>query len=314
MSGVSNALNMYFILQNCGMKTGDELAEILGVTPRMISQYKDDLEMAGIYIGSKRGRYGGYYLEKGVNLNRIYLSEDEKKSFKLAGKILESENHPYSLEYDIGIGKILSFEDSGLKNIYIRKSIKISEEREKIERKMMIDIEKAIKSNKKVEIIYNKIGENEDIKEKRIVHPYNIFSYMGSRYLAGFCEKRKDFRYFKFNRFEDYKVSNEEFNKENYNLEENFGNSFGIVNDRVVDLKLKIRYPYSTRIKENIYSANQEIIDLDNNKILFKAKMTGYMDILDWVKSMGSHVEVLEPRELREDIIKDLKKTIDIYK
>ena len=57
-----------------------ELSEKLEVTPRMIKQYKDELELAGIYIDSKRGKTGGYFLNQelnnidvGLNLQDIYF-------------------------------------------------------------------------------------------------------------------------------------------------------------------------------------------------------------------------------------------------
>ncbi|WP_026478888.1 helix-turn-helix transcriptional regulator [Alkaliphilus transvaalensis] len=63
MSKVSNALTMYFLLLSRKMMGVNEIAKELEVSPRSIKEYKNDLEKAGIYIGSIRGRYGGYYID-----------------------------------------------------------------------------------------------------------------------------------------------------------------------------------------------------------------------------------------------------------
>ena len=59
MSKVSNMINMIFMLKDNKIHSMQELSEKLEVTPRMIKQYKDELEVAGIYIDSKRGKTGG---------------------------------------------------------------------------------------------------------------------------------------------------------------------------------------------------------------------------------------------------------------
>lgn len=60
MSKMSNALNLLKILLDGRTHKIEELAEKIEVKPRTIRTYKKELEMAGIYIESTSGRYGGY--------------------------------------------------------------------------------------------------------------------------------------------------------------------------------------------------------------------------------------------------------------
>lgn len=62
MSKLSNVITMLRIMQNGRKYSIKELSEKLEVSPRMIRQYKNELEEAGIYLESIRGPYGGYYL------------------------------------------------------------------------------------------------------------------------------------------------------------------------------------------------------------------------------------------------------------
>lgn len=60
MSKIANMLNMVNLLQDRNIHKIAELAEQLELSPRMIRQYKLELEQAGIYISSITGKYGGY--------------------------------------------------------------------------------------------------------------------------------------------------------------------------------------------------------------------------------------------------------------
>lgn len=62
MSKISNAIKFKEILSYDKYQKLEELAFKLEVSKRTIRTYKNDLEMAGIYIESKTGRYGGYKL------------------------------------------------------------------------------------------------------------------------------------------------------------------------------------------------------------------------------------------------------------
>lgn len=58
MSKIANMLNMLQILKDENIHSIQSLAEKLEVSQRMIRQYKQELEQAGIYINSITGKYG----------------------------------------------------------------------------------------------------------------------------------------------------------------------------------------------------------------------------------------------------------------
>lgn len=64
MSKVSNMLNMVQILKDENIHSIQSLAQKLEVSERMIRQYKQELDQAGIYINSITGKYGGYQIDK----------------------------------------------------------------------------------------------------------------------------------------------------------------------------------------------------------------------------------------------------------
>lgn len=71
MSKIANMLNMLQILKDEKIHSIQSLAEKLEVSQRMIRQYKQELEQAGIYINSITGKYGGYQIDKENNFFKL---------------------------------------------------------------------------------------------------------------------------------------------------------------------------------------------------------------------------------------------------
>lgn len=71
MSKISNMLNMVQILKDENVHSIQSLAQKLEVSERMVRQYKQELEQAGIYINSITGKYGGYQIDKENNFLKL---------------------------------------------------------------------------------------------------------------------------------------------------------------------------------------------------------------------------------------------------
>ncbi|MBE6157175.1 MAG: WYL domain-containing protein [Firmicutes bacterium] len=103
MSKLSNTITLLRLLQNGKKYSIKELSELLEVSPRMIREYKKELEYAGIYIESIRGPYGGYYLNQNIKLpekiqkhDRVPI--DNKEYYNLISKSISNRNKCY-IEY-----------------------------------------------------------------------------------------------------------------------------------------------------------------------------------------------------------------------
>ena len=315
MSKISNALNMYFYLQVRGKMKVSEIAEKLELTPRMVKQYKNDLEMAGIYICSTQGRNGGYYIENKRSIEGIDFSTDELSALKMALQTIQSGSYHYSTKFEILTSKILNFKKFDSEEYYFNKSITESEEIAKKQRGVWVDLNLAINQSRKIKINYKSLRERGVEVNVRIVNPYGIFDYKGAAYFYGYCEKAEDIRFFKLSRVLEYKVLNDKFKiKVDFDFSDVMKKSFGIYNDEIINLKLKIYYPMSEIIKEKQFSKDQTIVQIDDKTILFEAKIKGYTEIMSWVMSMGSKVEIIEPLKLKEDILNEIGRIKKVYK
>lgn len=315
MSKVSNALNMYFFLQSRKFAKVEEIAKELEITPKRVKDYKKDLEMAGIYIGSKLGRYGGYYLENTMNLEGLNLTEDELSALKMAKETIKSGKYHYSSKFEILASKILNSNKDNKDVYYHNKIIREADEIVEKEKRVWVDINLAVNQHKKVIMSYKSLKEQGVEIKERVVNPYGIFDYKGATYFYGYCELAKDIRFFKLSRIVKYSITKEKFHvKIDFDFKDVLEKSFGIYNDKPIYIKLKIYYPMSEIVKEKQISKNQKITEIDEKTIYFEAKMKGYTEIKTWIMSMGSNVEVLGPQELKKDILKETCRIADLYR
>ncbi len=316
MSQVGNALRMLVVLKSKGMIKIKELAEILEVDERTIRRYKDDLLQAGIYINSKAGKYGGYYLENDDYLLSLNITPEEYISVLIAQKQLTDTNHPVSNDYNTFLEKLnLVYTKTSDESNYIDNyMVKSSKGNGKFidERKKLIEIHAAIISRNKMAMEY--ISLNSGLS-KRVVRPYAIYQYKGDMYFAAYCEQRGKILDFKLSRIRSYAVIDERFEADSsFKLSSFMKNCIGIYKDEEIKVKLKISFPMSQIIKEKIWVEDQKITEFEDRSIIFEAKMKGFTEIKSWVLSMGSQVVVMEPGELGKELLDEIDKVRNNYK
>ena len=313
MSKVGNALKMLAILKHRRIVSRKELAEILEVSEREISRYRDDLEGAGMHIRETRGRYGGYELVGRDYLLDISLSKEEVKSLNLMSNQIDKNSFPYIKEIETALSKINVMND--LKNnnnigFTIKNTHTVNDyEKEKVKWQKIND---ARISRKKIVLDYeNFSGE----KSERVVRPYGINFYQGAYYLIGYCEKRNEIRQFKFIRINNIEILNDTFEMDDsFDLKSYLSNSLGIYKDGIFNMKLKIFYPYAQYVKENIWVEDEIYEDFhEKGYLIYYAKMEGKTQILSWILQMGDNCIVMEPPEIKNDIIKIHKKILENY-
>ena len=91
MSKVSNILSMLQILKDEKVHSIKSISESLEVSDRMIRQYKQELEEAGIYLKSYTGKYGGYQIDSKVDFFTL-KSESKEKMYLIMKKAIKEKN------------------------------------------------------------------------------------------------------------------------------------------------------------------------------------------------------------------------------
>ena len=315
MGKVNNALKMLAILRSRNKVTRKELAQELEVGIREISRYKDDLESAGVYITNIKGKYGGYILENKDYLLNLELSKEEEISLEYVQEYTKDKNFLYYKNLKSAINKI---KVASQKSNIINNKIQINDKTAKakieyeVERKKWLNINDGIINNRKLIIEYT---SSQGKCSKRVIRPYALFTYYEANYCIAYCEQRKELRQFKLMRISSINLLNEKFEKMNFDIDSYLYNTMGLFKDELVKMKLKISYPYAKGFSEVSWIKDEKITEyIDKGYLIYEAECYGKKHIINWIMSMGSNCEVLQPKSLRDEIIREYKNILkNIY-
>lgn len=312
MGKINNALKMLAIIRSRKKVTRKELAEELEIGIREVTRYKDALEYAGVYIKHTTGKNGGYELIGKDYLLDLDVTADEIKALNSSIDYLKKNNIAVFRDINHLSNKIKAAkkieEDEKLSYYNIGSKVKINYEEE---REKWLIINDGILNNRKIEINYKNAN---GITSTRIVHPYGLYTYHGASYFVGLCESRFEERQFKLIRIEEVKLLKEKFEKTNFKLKDYLHNRLGLFNDEEYKVKLKISYPYAQSIKEVHWVENEVVEDhFEEGYIIYKGKLKGKKDVLEWILKMGSNCKIIEPISLRDEVVKKCNEILDIY-
>ena len=200
MSKVANMLKMIKILKDEKIHNMKDIAEKIEISPRMVKQYKNELEQAGIYIESKRGINGGYSLNKELNNIDIGLTYQELIKLKEIEQYF-NENQDFKKI----IGKIIESYEKNINEADLKKINRIQELGKINLKDTYLSLRKAINRKNKVKIKY--------YSNDRVIHPAEMFYYLEEWYVAAFCEKRNAIRLFKLNDIQEYEILDDKYEK-----------------------------------------------------------------------------------------------------
>jgi predicted DNA-binding transcriptional regulator YafY len=100
-----------------------------------------------------------------------------------------------------------------------------------------------------------------------------------------------------------------------FDANEFFGPSWRVtVSGEVKTVKLKIVDPEILRImEETVWHPSQALQMQKNGSLIMTLKVATTVDFLAWILGWGEKIEVLEPEELREEVMETAEKIAKIY-
>lgn len=281
--------------------TAPELAKRFEVSRRTINRDIEDLCMAGIPIQTAQGAGGGICIMEGYRIDRTLLTSKDMQMILAGLRSLDSvsKNRYYEqLMEKIQAGSSVFI--SGKDSILIDLS---SWYKDAIAPKIELILE-AIEKRERIRFLY--FAPNGD--SVREVEPYYLIFKWSSWYVWGWCGKREDFRLFKLNRMD---------------MPEMCGETFSPRDVRMPDLSVEKIFPGGIRVKalfepEMKWRLVEEfgphcIEEQEDGRLLFQKDETDFENILSWLMTFGSKVEVLEPVRAREELLKNARNMMEMY-
>lgn len=189
MSKITNALLMMKLLSNGRVYSVKELSEELGVTERMVRNYKEQLEMSGYIIESFKGPGGGYFINKNNFMNINFFNKyDLEVLDRIENEVIINDNE---LNKDfIELNKKLHsiYNSNKVLSEYKDVNVLISKNDEKVE-----IINNCI--NNKNNLLIDYLGSSGKITKREII-PINVFEFENNIYVTAFCKLRGAMRIF----------------------------------------------------------------------------------------------------------------------
>ena len=282
--------------------TAPELAERFEVSRRTINRDIEDLCKAGIPIRTVQGTGGGISIMDGYRMDRTILTSKDMQMILAGLRSLDSVSgssyYGQLMEkIQAGSSEFISGKDSILIDLssWYRESLapKIETIQDGIENRHMLTFR-----------YYAPSGESD-----RTVEPYYLVFRWSSWYLWAWCCDRKDYRLFKLNRMVHVRKKDTVF----------------VCREAALpDLSDEKIFPGGIKVKA-LFEADQKwrlveefgpacFTEYGDGRLLFTGDYTDMESLVTWLMTFGDKVEVLEPKEARNEIARMANKMAMIYR
>jgi len=150
----------------------------------------------------------------------------------------------------------------------------------------------------------------------REVEPQHMMSYQGDWYLIGLDRSSEESRIFALSRIHAAEVLEEESPcPADFDANAYMRSHFGIwAGEKMHNVKIWFSADVAPFIKERDWHPSQRIRENKDGSIVLSLRVTHLFEVQQWVLSRGGEAKVLAPKELREEVKLELKKTEAGYK
>ena len=287
---------LYYILEKEKV-TANELADKFEVSVRTIYRDIDSISSVGVPIFTTQGKGGGIKIDNEYILNKSLFDTNEKEQIIAALQGLEKTNKAYKSELITKLSALFKIKNSnwieidftswGSNNTYqdLFNTLKI-----------------AIINKNIISFSYN---SSKAEKINRRVKPIRLLFKEQDWYLYAFCLLRNDFRYFKLSRIKDLEVLA-------INYEDNFENIVlkrEIKYENTVNIKLK----FNKSVAFRVYDEFKAIVEDKKGNLYVEMKIPNNYKLYNYIFSFGANVEILEPKEIRNQFKNIIDKLAEKY-
>lgn len=281
--------------------TAPELAEKFEVSRRTINRDIEDLCRAGIPVRTTQGAGGGISIMDGYRMDRTLLTSRDMQMILAGLRSLDSVSgsHYYSQlmeKLKAGSSDFVSGRDS-----------------------ILIDLSSWYKDTlaPKIEVIQDAIEEQMPLTfhyyapggdSIRTVEPYYLVFKWSSWYVWGWCTLRNGFRLFKLNRMDGLVKEQTRFLPRQVPAPD-----LSVQKIFPVEIKVKALFTNDSKWRLVEEFGIHCFTEQEDGKLLFTADYTDKENLLSWLLAFGAKVEVLEPVQVRDELIRIAGDILNMY-
>lgn len=307
-------VSILLLLQTKGHATTAELAKRLEVSPRTIHRDMEALTTSGVPIYAERGSNGGWRMLEEYRTNLTGMSQDEITAvFAL---------QPARLFADLGLGKAAN--NALIKMLaalpaaqrqgaeYARQRILVDQQRYQEEVPLLPVLQAAVWQDRKLWLLYEPMNGE---PAERTVDPLGLVVRGTIWYLI--ASREGQLRSYRVSRILEAKVLPEpSIRPADFDLETYWNKTRSEFRSAIPSYRIQVKIIEKVLNRSNPASHWGKLESsqpLEDNWIQAQLCFEYPEQALSWVLGTGEWIEVLEPLELRKQVIAALKEAIKIY-
>lgn len=258
---------------------------------------------------------GYFYSDDSFTIPSIRMTEQELTALLLARKLLTSLNSTSIAKDLASIPAKLSAiiekrtDISALEDSFSFEMVECSAPDSKI----WNNVATALLRRRELDITYYSPSNN--VTTKRVVAPYHLLNYMGNWHLIAYCRLRNSIRDFVLDRVSDAKMTEKDFSPPMPDeIAKHLSASFGIFKGQGKG-RVAIRFNHfrARWIRSQKWHKDQEIVENPDGSIMLTLPVSHFAEIKMEILKFGADAEVMAPKELRDEVKKEIEKMKRVY-
>jgi len=151
-----------------------------------------------------------------------------------------------------------------------------------------------------------------DHTSRREVDPYFLRYAAGGLYLIGHCHLRKEVRMFAVERIRSIALTDHPYQMPlGFNVDEYVQDALGIMRSgRRIEIELLFSKKAAAWVKDKSWHPSQETKLLKDGRLKMTLKVADNDELLGWILSFGSQVQVMRPDGLSQKVKQEAKKIV----
>lgn len=308
-------LSIIMLLQTRGKMTTRVLAQETGVSRRTILRDIEALSMAGVPIYAEGGHGGGVDLDENYRTTLTGLQESEALTLFIS-------SHGKSLS-DVGLDDAA---DRTLLKLLAALPMAHRPSVEHIRQRILIDpdwwwqeqqptpfwdiLQQAVYEDLQIRVIYE--NHQGDIAE-RILEPYSLVAKSSLWYLI--AARAGDLRTYRVSRFHHVELLNEHFSRQtDFDLPRYWGAYLQSFSEHVEEYHFTLSiHPDKLSFIKTLMPGRVHILEAEDEWITVHCHMESIIMAKILILELGSQVEIIEPKNLRDIIIEQVNDLSEFY-
>lgn len=167
----------------------------------------------------------------------------------------------------------------------------------------------AIAHRRTVQMRYFSAGRN--VTTRREVDPYRLRYVDGGLYLIAYCHWRKDVRMFAVERIKSLTPTDHPYQMPlHFDVDAYVEDALVIMRGKRITVELKFDKRTAAWVKDRVWHPSQQMTPLKDGQLLMTLQVADTRELLGWILSFGSGVQVLKPEHLREAVRQEAKRLL----